>query len=59
MHATTLWPPPELFAGYTGQRQADVGRFWQAPQFVASSLYRTKPERLMALLRILTVCLLV
>src|SRR4029434_1338536 len=45
--------------GYQGQAQAERGvRFLKAPQFLASSLYLKKPERLMALLRVMTVCLL-
>jgi len=34
-------------------------RFLKDPQFLASSLYLKKPERLMALLMVMTVCLLV
>jgi transposase len=34
-------------------------RFLKAPQFLASSLYLKKPERIMALLMVMTVCLLV
>ena len=46
--------------GYTGQARAERGfRFLKAPQFLASSLYLKKPQRLMALLRVMTVCLLV
>ena len=56
----TLLPPQELFAGYKGQAQAERGfRFLQDPQFLASSLSRKKPERIMALLMGMTVCLLV
>ena len=53
-------PPPELLDGYKGQSQAERGfRFLKAPQFLASSLYLKKPERIMALLMVMTVCLLV
>jgi transposase len=53
-------PPQELLDGYKGQSQAERGfRFLKDPQFLASSLYLKKPERLMALLMIMTVCLLV
>jgi transposase len=46
--------------GYKGQAQAERGvRFLKAPQFLASSLYLKKPERIMALLMVMTVCLLV
>ena len=56
----TLLPPQELFAGYKGQAQVEHGfRFLKDPQFLASSLYLKKPERIMALLMVMTVCLLV
>jgi transposase len=46
--------------GYKGQAQTERGfRFLKDPQFLASSLYLKKPERLMALLMVMTVCLLV
>jgi transposase len=46
--------------GYKGQASAARGfRFLKAPQFLASSLYLKKPERIMALLMVMTVCLLV
>jgi transposase len=46
--------------GYKGQAQAERGfRFLKDPQFLASSLYLKKPERIMALLMVMTVCLLV
>ena len=49
-----------MLDGYTGQARAARGlRFLQAPQFLASALYRTKPERIMALVMGRTVCLLV
>lgn len=57
---TTVLPPQELLNGYTGQSHAERGfRFLKAPQFFASSLYLKKPERIMALLMVMTVCLLV
>src|SRR5439155_3644773 len=53
-------PPQELLDGYKGQSQAERGfRFLKDPQFLASSLYLKKPERIMALLMVMTVCLLV
>jgi transposase len=56
----TLLPPQELLAGYKGQAQAERGfRFLKDPQFLASSLYLKKPTRIMALLMVMTVCLLV
>jgi transposase len=56
----TLLPPTELLASYKGQAHAERGfRFLKDPQFLASSLYLKKPERIMALLMVMTVCLLV
>jgi transposase len=53
-------PGPEVLAGYKGQARAERGfRFLKDPQFLASSLYLKKPERIMALLMVMTVCLLV
>ena len=53
-------PPHEVRTGYTGQVHAERGfRFLKDPQFFASSLYLKKPERIMALLMVMTVCLLV
>ena len=55
-----LLSPQELLDGYKGQSHAERGcRFLKDPQFLASSLYLKKPERIMALLMIMTVCLLV
>jgi len=46
--------------GYQGQARAERGwRVLKAPPFLASSLYRKKPERMRALLMVLTVCWLV
>jgi transposase len=59
LDATQL-PPHEVLQGYKGQGQAERGfRFLKDPQFLASSLYLKKPERIMALLMVMTVCLLV
>ena len=56
---TTL-PPQEVLDGYKGQARAERGfRFLKDPQFLAASLYLKKPERIMALLMVMTVCLLV
>ncbi len=52
--------PQEVLNGYKGQAHAERGfRFLKDPQFLAASLYRKKPERIMALLMVMTVCLLV
>jgi transposase len=52
--------PQEVLNGYKGQAHAERGfRFLQDPQFLASALYLKKPERIMALLMVMTVCLLV
>jgi transposase len=56
---TTL-APLELLEGYKGQKHAERGfRFLKDPLFLASSLYLKKPQRIMALLMVMTVCLLV
>jgi len=53
-------PPQELLQGYKGQSHAERGfRFLKDPQFLAASLYLKKPERIMALLMVMTLCLLV
>jgi transposase len=55
-----LLPAPAVLDGYKGQTSAERGfRFLKDPQFLASSLYLKKPERVMALLMVMTVCLLV
>ena len=49
-----------MLDGDKGQTQAERGfRFLKDPQFLASSFYRKKPERIMALLMVMTVCVLV
>jgi transposase len=54
----TRLPPRDLLAGYKGQVHVERGfRFLKAPCFLASSLYLKKPERIMALLMVMTVCL--
>ena len=56
----TQLPPQEVLAGYQGQVHAERGfRFLKDPQFFASSFYLKEPERIMALLMVMTVCLLV
>jgi transposase len=52
--------PQELLEGYKGQVHSERGfRFLKHPEFLAASLYLKKPERIMALLMVMTVCLLV
>jgi transposase len=56
----THLPPQELLEGDTGQVHAERGcRFLKDPQFLASALSLKKPERIMALLMVMTVCWLV
>jgi transposase len=46
--------------GYKGPARAERGfRFLKAPQCLASSLSRKKPQRIMALFMVMTICLLV
>jgi transposase len=53
-------PTQEVLTGYKSQSLPERGfRFLQDPRFLASSLYLKKPERIMALLMVMTVCLLV
>jgi transposase len=53
-------PPLECLEAYQGQQHAERGfRFLKSPEFLASSLYLKKAERIMALLMVMTVCLLV
>jgi transposase len=59
LDATQL-PPQMLLEGYKGQTHVERRfRFLKDPEFLASSLYLKKPERIMALLMVMTVCLLV
>jgi transposase len=52
--------PQEVLHGYKGQVHAERGfRFLKDPQFLAAVLSLKKPERIMALLMVMTVCLLV
>lgn len=53
-------PDVEVLLGYKGQSRVERGfRFLKDPQFVASSLFVKKPERVEALLLIMTLCLTV
>ena len=56
---TTQLPPQERLAGDKGQIYGERGcRCLKDPQFFASSRYLKTPERIMALLMVMTVCLL-
>ena len=56
----TQLSPEALLTGSQGQQHAERGfRFLKDPQFLASSLSLKTPERIMALLMVMTVCLLV
>jgi transposase len=53
-------PPLACLEGYQGQQRVERGfRFLKSPEFLASSLYLKKPERIMALLMVMTVGLMV
>jgi transposase len=53
-------PAPEVLTEYKGQSHAEGGfRFLKHPEFLASALFLQKPERIMALLMVMTLCLLV
>lgn len=52
--------PADLLAGYKGQIRVERGfRFLKDPVFLASSLFLKSEKRLMALLMVMTLCLLV
>lgn len=51
---------PEVLSTYKGQAHAEKGfRFLKHPEFLASAMFLQKPERIMALLMVMTVCLMV
>ncbi len=51
---------PDVLTEYKGQSHAEGGfRFLKHPEFLASALFLQKPERIMALLMIMTMCLMV
>ena len=53
-------PAPKVLTGYKGQSHAENGfRFLKHPEFLASAMFLQKPERIMALLMIMTLCLMV
>lgn len=50
----------ELLGAYKDQQKAERGfRFFKDPQFMASTLFLKSPQRVMALMMVMTVCLLV
>jgi transposase len=54
---TTQLSPQALLEAYKGQQRAERGfRFLKDPHFLASSRYLKTPERIMALLMVMTVC---
>jgi transposase len=56
---TTALPAAAVLAGYKKQSTAERGfRFLKDPRFLATALYLKKPERIMALLMVMTICLL-
>jgi transposase len=56
----TRLSPQEVLHGDKGQGHVERGfRFLKAPQFFAAALSLKKPERIMALLMVMTVCLFV
>jgi transposase len=53
-------PDHEVLSGYQGQSFAERGfRFLKDPMFLASSLFLKSPQRIMALMMVMTICLLV
>jgi hypothetical protein len=54
------WPDDELLSAYQDQQKVERGfRFLKDPLFMASTLYLKSPKRIMALMRVMTLCLLV
>jgi len=57
---TRALPASEVLAGYKKQSTAERGfRFLKDPRFLTASLYLKKPARIVALLMVMTICLLV
>ncbi len=53
-------PAPEVLTEYTGQSHAEHGfRCLKHPEFLASALFLQKPERILALVMMMTLCLMV
>ncbi|MBK1650580.1 hypothetical protein CKO36_18985 [Rhabdochromatium marinum] len=56
----SLLSEAELIAAYKDQQTVERGfRFLKDPMFMAATLYLKKPERIMALMMVMTLCLLV
>jgi len=54
------FPPQEVLQTYKAQQSVERGfRFLKSPDFLVSSFYLKKPERIEALLMVMTLCLLV
>lgn len=54
------FPPGEVLRAYKEQQSVERGfRFLKSPDFLVSSFYLKKPERIEALLMVMTLCLLV
>jgi len=55
-----LFPDAELIAAYKDQQKVERGfRFLKDPLFMASTLFLKSPKRIMALMMVMTLCLLV
>jgi transposase len=56
----TAFPAQELLKTYKAQQSVERGfRFLKSPDFLVSSFFLKKPERIEALLMVMTLCLLV
>jgi transposase len=56
----SLLSDEDLIAAYKNQQKVERGfRFLKDPMFMAATLYLKKPERIMALMMVMTLCLLV
>ena len=54
------FPPQEVLSVYKSQQSVERGfRFLKSPDFLVSSFFLKKPERIEALLMVMTLCLLV
>lgn len=53
-------PDPEVIVQYKNQQKVERGfRFLKDPMFLADSLFLKSPKRIMALMMVMTICLLV
>jgi len=53
-------PAPEVLVQYKNQQKVERGfRFLKDPMFLADSLFLKSPKRIMALMMVMTICLLV